>query len=189
MLYELLKHMQLALPSGRDPRRQLILNKIELTIAKKNIRTIVMTLVEANLKLIRDAGSINNTGLTMLRNVAVSNQLAGRRHFGARDVATCLLKELPVPEALTLSKPCSTRWTTGRRSSRRSSGRRRTRRGSTSSSTSPSRRASSRSTSSTRPPRASGTAGAGRVRRQVLSGPFMNNTCRIASTRFGSLPG
>ena len=59
-------------------------------------------LFEANLKLIRDSDSINNIGLTMLRNVAVSNQLAGRRHFGAKDVANCLLKELPFSEALTL---------------------------------------------------------------------------------------
>ena len=101
MLYELLKHGSHYLQVATHGGNRTILNKIELTIAK-NIQTIVMTLVEANLKLIRDAGSINNTGLTMLRNVAVSNQLAGRRHFGARDVATCLLKELPVPEALTL---------------------------------------------------------------------------------------
>ena len=101
MLYELLKHGAHYLNVATHGGNRTVLNKIELTIAK-NIRTIVMTLVEANLKLIRDSKSINTVGLTMLRNVAVSNQLAGRRHFGARDVATCLLKEQPYAEALTL---------------------------------------------------------------------------------------
>ena len=101
MLYELLRNGAHYLHIATHGGTRTVLNKIELTIAK-NIRTIVMTLVEANLKLIRDSDSINTIGLTMLRNVAVSNQLQGRRHFGARDVARCLLKELPLSEALTL---------------------------------------------------------------------------------------
>lgn len=100
-LYDLLKHGAHYLNVATRGGSRTVLNKIELTIAK-NIRTVVMTLVEANLKLIRDAGSINNTGLIMLRHVAVTNQLAGRRHFGAKDVARCLLKEMPSAEALTL---------------------------------------------------------------------------------------
>ena len=76
------------------------LNAIELAMPK-NVRSIVMGIVETNLKLLRD-GSMHDVGLIMLRNMAILNQQNGRRQFGAGDVSQALLKHLPAPEALTL---------------------------------------------------------------------------------------
>ena len=76
------------------------LNHIELTMPK-HLRSIVTTLVEANLKVLRDS-SAHDVGLLMLRNLAILNQQNGRRQFGAGDVSQALLKHLPCPEALTL---------------------------------------------------------------------------------------
>ena len=78
-----------------------ILNGIELQMPK-HLRPMIMALVESNLKLIRDGGSIHSTGLVMLRHVAVVNQTNGRRQFGSMDVSRTLLKEMPFSEALTL---------------------------------------------------------------------------------------
>ena len=76
------------------------LNNIELQMPK-HLRNVVTTLVEANLKVLRD-GSMHDVGLVMLRNLAILNQQNGRRQFGAGDVSQALLQQLPCPEALTL---------------------------------------------------------------------------------------
>ena len=76
------------------------LNNIELQMPK-HLRTVVMTLLEANLKVLRDS-SMHDIGLLMLRNLAILNQQNGRRQFSAGDVSQALLKQIPCPEALTL---------------------------------------------------------------------------------------
>ena len=76
------------------------LNSIELQMPK-HLRGIVTTLVETNLKSLRD-GSMHDVGLLMLRNLAILNQQNGRRQFGAGDVSQALLRERPCAEALTL---------------------------------------------------------------------------------------
>ena len=60
-----------------------------------------MLLVNANLKMLL-GGKSQSFGLTMLRHVAVSNQLAGRREFSAAHVAKALLIDQVNTEGLTL---------------------------------------------------------------------------------------
>jgi len=67
------------------------LNRIELSMPKKLVDT-VMTLVNANLKSLL-GNRAQTFGLTMLRHVAVANQLQGRREFSAVHVAHALLLE------------------------------------------------------------------------------------------------
>jgi hypothetical protein len=67
------------------------LNRIELSMPKKLVDT-VMTLVNANLKSLL-GNRAQTFGLTMLRHVAVANQLQGRREFSAVHVAQALLLE------------------------------------------------------------------------------------------------
>ena len=67
------------------------LNRIELSMPKKFVDT-VMTLVNANLKSLL-GNRAQTFGLTMLRHVAVANQLQGRREFSAVHVAHALLLE------------------------------------------------------------------------------------------------
>ena len=58
-------------------------------------------LVNANLKMLL-GGRAHTFGLTMLRNVAVTNQQNGRREFSSAHVSSALLLELPNAEAFTL---------------------------------------------------------------------------------------
>ena len=67
------------------------LNRIELSMPKKLVDT-VMTLVNANLKSLL-GNRAQTFGLTMLRHVAVANQLQGRREFSAVHVAHALMLE------------------------------------------------------------------------------------------------
>ena len=76
------------------------LNRSELLMPKKLVDTTMM-LVNANLKMLL-GGRAQSFGLTMLRNVAVSNQLAGRREFSAAHVAKSLLMDQVNTEGLTL---------------------------------------------------------------------------------------
>ena len=155
-VYEVFKHGSHYLREAVKPEVQRTeLNRIELSMPKKLVDTVMM-LVNANLKMLL-GDRARGFGLTMLRHVAVSNQLAGRREFSAVHVAQALLMDQVNTEGLTLwlhlnkeEGGCRSR----RRSRRRPSSRPR----STSSSTSPSRRASSRSTCSSSLPTA-GTAG------------------------------
>jgi Ran GTPase-activating protein (RanGAP) involved in mRNA processing and transport len=100
-LYDIFREAAKYLNMARHGAARTVLNACELAMPKQ-LRSIIMALAESNLKLIRDGGSIHNTGLVMLRHVAVVNQQQGRRQFGARDVARALLKEMPFSEALTL---------------------------------------------------------------------------------------
>ena len=100
-LYDIFREAAKYLNMAKNGAARTVLNAIELSMPKQ-LRPTIMALVESNLKLIRDGGSIHTTGLVMLRHVAVINQMQGRRQFGARDVSRALLKEMPFSEALTL---------------------------------------------------------------------------------------
>ena len=71
-----------------------ILNGIELQMPK-HLRPMIMALVESNLKLIRDGGSIHSTGLVMLRHVAVVNQVKLRVRVRVR-VRLVMLRHVAV---------------------------------------------------------------------------------------------
>ena len=99
--YEVFKHAAHYLREANKPEVQRTeLNRIELSMPKKLVDT-VMTLVNANLKLLL-GGTAPAFGLTMLRNVAVTNQQSGRREFSSGHVSAALLLEFPTPEGFTL---------------------------------------------------------------------------------------
>jgi hypothetical protein len=81
-LYDIFREAAKYLNMARHGAARTVLNACELAMPKQ-LRSIIMALAESNLKLIRDGGSIHNTGLVMLRHVAVVNQQQGRRQFGA----------------------------------------------------------------------------------------------------------
>ena len=66
------------------------LNRIELLMPKKLVDTVMM-LVNANLKMLLGERA-HSFGLSMLRNVAVTNQQNGRREFSSAHVAQALLR-------------------------------------------------------------------------------------------------
>ena len=80
------------------------LNRIELSMPKKFVDT-VMTLVNANLKSLL-GNRAQTFGLTMLRHVAVANQLQGRREFSAVHVAHALLLEQVCRVARRVASDC-----------------------------------------------------------------------------------
>ena len=69
-------------------------------VPKKLVDTVMM-LVNANLKTLL-GGKAQPFGITMLRHVAVSNQLAGRREFSAVHVAKALLIDQMNTEGFTM---------------------------------------------------------------------------------------
>ena len=82
-VYEVFKHGSHYLREAVKPEVQRTeLNRIELLMPKKLVDTVMM-LVNANLKLLL-GGRAHMCGLSMLRNVAVTNQQAGRREFRLR---------------------------------------------------------------------------------------------------------
>ena len=100
-VYEVFKHGAHYLREANKPEVQRTeLNRIELLMPKKLVDT-VMNLVNANLKSLL-GGKAQAFGLTMLRHVAVSNQIEGRREFSAVHVAKALLSDQMNPEGLTL---------------------------------------------------------------------------------------
>ena len=100
-VYEVFKHGAHYLREANKPEVQRTeLNRIELSMPKKLVDTVMM-LVNSNLKMLL-GGKSQQFGLTMLRHVAVSNQLAGRREFSAVHVAKALLIDQMNPEGLTL---------------------------------------------------------------------------------------
>ena len=100
-VYEVFKHGSHYLREAVKPEVQRTeLNRIELLMPKKLVDTVMM-LVNANLKLLL-GGRAHMCGLSMLRNVAVTNQQAGRREFSSAHVADALLLVLPNAEAFTL---------------------------------------------------------------------------------------
>ena len=100
-VYEVFKHGAHYLREANKPEVQRTeLNRIELSMPKKLVDTVMM-LVNANLKQLL-GGKAQSFGLTMLRHVAVSNQIAGRREFAATHVAQALLLDQMNPEGLTL---------------------------------------------------------------------------------------
>ena len=89
-VYEVFKHGAHYLREANKPEVQRTeLNRIELLMPKKLVDTVMM-LVNANLKMLL-GGKAQPFGIMMLRHVAVSNQLAGRREFSAVHVAKALL--------------------------------------------------------------------------------------------------
>mgnify|MGYP007071508202 CR=1 FL=1 len=77
-VYEVFKHGAHYLREANKPEVQRTeLNRIELSMPKKLVDTVMM-LVNANLKLLLGERA-HSFGLPMLRNVAVTNPLAGRR--------------------------------------------------------------------------------------------------------------
>ena len=100
-VYEVFKHGSHYLREANKPEVQRTeLNRIELSMPKKLVDTVMM-LVNSNLKMLL-GGKSQQFGLTMLRHVAVSNQLAGRREFSAAHVAKALLLDQVNTEGLTL---------------------------------------------------------------------------------------
>jgi Leucine-rich repeat (LRR) protein len=100
-VYEVFRHGSHYLREAAKPEVQRTeLNRIELTMPKKLVDTVMM-LVNANLKMLL-GNRAQMLGLTMLRHIAVSNQLAGRREFSAVHVATALLIDQVNTEGLTL---------------------------------------------------------------------------------------
>ena len=100
-VYEVFRHGSHYLREAAKPEVQRTeLNRIELTMPKKLVDTVMM-LVNANLKMLLN-GRAQSLGLAMLRHVAVSNQLAGRREFSAVHVATALLIDQVNTEGITL---------------------------------------------------------------------------------------
>ena len=100
-VYEVFRHGSHYLREAAKPEVQRTeLNRIELSMPKKLVDTVMM-LVNANLKMLL-GNRAQMLGVTMLRHVAVSNQLAGRREFSAVHVATALLVEQVNTEGLTL---------------------------------------------------------------------------------------
>ena len=99
--YEVFKHASHYLREANKPEVQRTeLNRIELSMPKKLVDT-VMTLINVNLKLLLQ-GAAPGFGLTMLRNVAVTNQQNGRREFSSAHVSSALLLEYPTAEGFTL---------------------------------------------------------------------------------------
>ena len=100
-VYEVFKHGAHYLREAVKPEVQRTeLNRIELSMPKKLVDTVMM-LVNANLKmLLGNRAQIN--GLTMLRQVAVANQEAGRREFASGHVSKALLIDQVNPEGMTL---------------------------------------------------------------------------------------
>jgi len=100
-VYEVFKHGAHYLREAVKPEVQRTeLNRIELLMPKKLVDTVMM-LVNANLKMLLGERA-HSFGLSMLRNVAVTNQQNGRREFSSAHVAQALLLDLPNPEGLTL---------------------------------------------------------------------------------------
>ena len=100
-VYEVFKHGAHYLREAVKPEVQRTeLNRIELLMPKKLVDTVMM-LVNANLKMLLN-GKAQTLGLLMLRNVAVTNQQAGRREFSSAHVSQALLLELVNAEAFTL---------------------------------------------------------------------------------------
>ena len=100
-VYEVFRHGAHYLREAAKPEVQRTeLNRIELAMPKKLVDTVMM-LVNANLKMLL-GDRARAFGLTMLRHVAVSNQLAGRREFSAIHVAHALLVDNINTEGLTL---------------------------------------------------------------------------------------
>ena len=100
-VYEVFKHGAHYLREAVKPEVQRTeLNRIELLMPKKLVDTVMM-LVNANLKMLLGERA-QSFGLTMLRNVAVTNQQNGRREFSSAHVSQALLLDIPNPEGLTL---------------------------------------------------------------------------------------
>ena len=100
-VYEVFKHGAHYLREANKPEVQRTeLNRIELSMPKKLVDT-VMNLVNGNLKMLL-GGKAQPFGITMLRHVAVSNQLAGRREFSAVHVAKALLIDQMNTEGFTM---------------------------------------------------------------------------------------
>ena len=100
-VYEVFRHGAHYLAEANKPEVQRTeLNRIELAMPKKLVDT-VMTLINTNLKLLL-GGASPQFGLTMLRNVAVTNQQAGRREFSSAHVSVALLLEHVTAEGFTL---------------------------------------------------------------------------------------
>ena len=100
-VYEVFRHGAHYLREANNPEVQRTeLNRIELSMPKKLVDTVMM-LVNANLKMCLN-GRAQSLGLMMLRHVAVSNQLSGRREFSAVHVAQALLLEQVNTEGITL---------------------------------------------------------------------------------------
>ena len=93
-VYEVFKHGAHYLREAVKPEVQRTeLNRIELLMPKKLVDTVMM-LVNATLKMLL-GGRAHAFGLWMLRNVAVTIQLQGRREFSSAQVSKALLLELP----------------------------------------------------------------------------------------------
>ena len=100
-VYEVFKHGAHYLREANKPEVQRTeLNRIELSMPKKLVDTVMM-LVNANLKMLL-GGRAQGNGLSMLRQVAVANQEAGRREFASNHVAKALLIDQVNPEGMTL---------------------------------------------------------------------------------------
>ena len=102
-VYEIFRHGHHYLREAAKPEVQRTeLNRIELSMPKKLVDTVMM-LVNGNLKMLL-GGRAHNTGVTMLRNVAVINQQNGRREFSSAQVAAALLLDLPNADAFSMTQ-------------------------------------------------------------------------------------
>ena len=100
-VYDVFKHGAHYLREAIKPEVQRTeLNRIELAMPKKLVDTVMM-LVNANLKMLL-GDRAQTMGLSMLRQVAVANQVAGRREFASGHVAKALLIDQVNTEGITL---------------------------------------------------------------------------------------